>query len=269
MRMNRIATKVVRYGLGSVGASVYPTNKPPRGLDAVRDAMRFLCGDGARTNRGLDKAGNRYVFFDVGANQGQTIEEILERFPEARIEAFEPFPAAFKQLKSVADSHPNVTCHNTALGDSPGVLELPEVPLSTTNSLVNSQSAKDDADAKTVQIKVETIDGILDRIGVEHIHVLKTDTEGYDLHVLRGAEQAIADGRIDCILSEAGGKPAFEGQTSLIGLLEWARDHRYYLGGVYDQQWLLSPHSPHSFCNVLLVHERLLSERQMSKGIAR
>ena len=37
------------------------------------------------------------LVFDVGANVGQTVADVVRRFPECKVHAFEPSPASFRQ----------------------------------------------------------------------------------------------------------------------------------------------------------------------------
>ena len=52
------------------------------------------------------------------------------------------------------------------------------------------------------RVQIETIDEFCVSHGIDYIDFLKTDTEGYDLEVLRGADNYLASGKIRSILSE-------------------------------------------------------------------
>lgn len=54
------------------------------------------------------------------------------------------------------------------------------------------------------EVAVGTVDTFAREFGVEEISLLKTDTEGFDAEVLRGAKSMISSGRIFLILIEVG-----------------------------------------------------------------
>src|SRR3954468_16629026 len=51
------------------------------------------------------------------------------------------------------------------------------------------------------------------RLGLDHIDLLKIDAEGYDLHVLRGAQRLLKEQRIDVIQFEYGEAWPYAGST--------------------------------------------------------
>jgi hypothetical protein len=69
------------------------------------------------------------------------------------------------------------------------------------------------------------------------------------------------------VIAESGGKPRYEGHTSMAALLEWAEHAEFFLAGVYDQDSLLNPALEDSFCNMMFIRKDLLPARQRSRGI--
>ena len=62
--------------------------------------------------------------------------------------------------------------------------------LSTAHRLLTGHLAprpNSDADTTEVPVRVETLDGYCERHGIDSIDLLKVDTQGYDLNVLKGA----------------------------------------------------------------------------------
>src|SRR5688500_4768537 len=68
------------------------------------------------------------VVFDVGANVGQTAQEIVSAFPSARVFAFEPVPSTFRQLEASVAPYPAVICVNAALGAQGGEARVTNIP---------------------------------------------------------------------------------------------------------------------------------------------
>jgi FkbM family methyltransferase len=144
------------------------------------------------------------VFFDVGANIGQTSSTALASFPEALVFAFEPDKTSFDAL--IRNIHnARFQAHNLALSDRPGEARFFDYgALATSNSLVeNSQYALRAQHAATVRtVQCETLDAFCDRNAINEIDVLKIDTEGHELAVLEGASAMFAADRVRFVYVE-------------------------------------------------------------------
>jgi FkbM family methyltransferase len=144
------------------------------------------------------------VFFDIGANQGNYSKMLSQRFPEARIFAYEPHPLNYDAL--VRAAIPGVLASNEALGAEVGQTELYDYATadgSTNASLfrgVIDELRGRPAAAHTVQIG--KLDTIADTLGIGVIDLLKIDTEGGELSVLRGAGTLLRQDRIRFIQFE-------------------------------------------------------------------
>lgn len=172
------------------------------------------------------------VVFDVGANDGRTILRIQEQLASPRIFAFEPVASTYRMLVSRTQHLPNVRAFHCGLGaearHSPIYLnEIHEM---------NSLSPRWTAGAvATETVEISTVDRVMAEEGVEFVHFLKIDTEGHELEVLRGAEEALRGSRIGIVQVEVG-----VGQVDKSFLsLEDARRHLaargYLLYGIYNQ----------------------------------
>jgi len=60
-----------------------------------------------------------------------------------------------------------------------------------------------DTDTETELVNIETIAQFCQDREIRRINFLKVDTEGYDLEVLKGAEEILDEGRIDFVQVEA------------------------------------------------------------------
>lgn len=183
-------------------------------------------------NFGIVPQGKPPVIFDVGANIGQSSIWFLKSFPPATIYAFEPFRVVYEQLKKQLGGEPRVHCRQCAIGAADGTIDVPSQrdPFSQ----IGRVEAANGSHAETESIVVCKVDSFCSEQKIEYIHILKTDTEGYDLDVLRGAEAMLRSGRIGNIMTEASIQ-ADDGQhTSLFALMEHLRPFAYELHGIYD-----------------------------------
>jgi FkbM family methyltransferase len=187
-----------------VGRSLYCL---ARGEQRVDD-MRFD-GELDLQRRVLDanRAAPHFVAFDVGANHGEWTLALVDAFSTGednadRLEAhvFEPVPAARDRLTDrlkAAGVGERCRINAAAASDKPGVLEMIVMSESGgTNSLVYDEAMAKQA-IGFVSVPVTTLDLYCSKAGIDHIHIVKCDTEGHDLSVIRGAIGLLGTGSID------------------------------------------------------------------------
>ena len=204
------------------------------------------------------------VCFDVGANVGQTVAEMREAFPEAHIHAFEPFQAALAGLRSAVSADNKVTVVARAMGSTPGRVNVRPNPVSLFSSLAHH--VEHPAAHDTECLEVDTIDCYCAQQAIERIDILKSDTEGYDLEVLRGASGLLSSQRVSYVYVEVTLLPANR-QNSLFGpIFDLLAAHGYRFLGLYETFPLHFYDEPMVFCNALFVassvRERSLARRR-------
>ena len=160
---------------------------------------------------------------DVGANEGQTLRAFLEWWPNSRCISFEPHPAAFGVLAQTASQfEPRAIVRNYGVSDTTGgslLFASKSEPTQSSFKRVNrsadtvlshrglrgDKSAVEIAahlDEEQIEVEVVTLDTHL--VGCEPefdwtkngIDVLKSDTQGWELSVLREARQTLARTRV-------------------------------------------------------------------------
>jgi len=215
------AKTLVRHLFARCGFQIRAVGSPDsvRGLDLIHDA-RAILGDRSPV-----------VLFDVGANVGQTIDQFRGAFVRGRIFAFEPSPATFQALRRKYGGIADVRLENVAFGDQEGTF-----PLHVTSDPVNDSLLRPVwiDEAQTVPVRVETLDGYCARNAVGEIDLLKIDTQGYDLHVLRGARDLLGRHRVRLFCVEINFCPMYDGQADLLGLLSFADPLGYRPVGFYE-----------------------------------
>lgn len=200
-----------------------------RGLDPLRD---LSCLIGHKRNP---------VIFDVGANDGETMQEFLRVFPAANLVAFEPHAACGEILERKFLQHPNVSVQKVALGAHTGSSELHLFSGNRMNSLLpfdhvpGNLMSQTFASTGTAEVRVETLDAFCSERGIASIDILKTDTQGYDLQVLKGAASLLENRQIKTILLEVNFVPMYEGQATFSELHEYLSAHGYRLVDFYNQ----------------------------------
>jgi FkbM family methyltransferase len=140
------------------------------------------------------------LVFDIGANVGQFAMETKRALPKARVESFEPIPSSFERLVGNVAQYSDVTCHRIAFSDRTGTVQMSAEPFDDGNRIITG--AGNEAGEAVATVEASTLDDYLERNPVPFIHLLKTDTEGHDLNVLKGAEQTLRSNKVGVIQSE-------------------------------------------------------------------
>jgi FkbM family methyltransferase len=138
---------------------------------------------------------------DVGANEGQFAKKLRLLGFTGRIASFEPDPRCFASLAKARGEDRDWSIQPFALGDVEGEFSFNLAQDSQLSSLlapVNPENVKD-----RVAVPVRRLDDLTEQLssGIDApVILLKTDTQGYDLNVLRGAKGSL--GRIAGIFAE-------------------------------------------------------------------
>lgn len=141
--------------------------------------------------------------FDVGANVGDW-SLAAERFlgDNSYVYAFEPVKLTFAALLS--KSMKKIKPFNLALGKSDGESVIyTSTDYAGTNSLVLNEYVGHSGKSEKVQVISGTT--FCKKNQIEHVDILKIDTEGYELSVLAGFDEMLEEGKIDFIQFEYGG----------------------------------------------------------------
>src|SRR5690606_20272087 len=117
------------------------------------------------------------------------------------IHSFEPVLATFERMVERTQGWPGVHHHRMALGAAPGEQAIHVGESSVLSSFIETDVWEPSG---TEMVPVSTIDRMMEQLRIPRVHLLKVDTEGYEVEVLRGASQSLAAGSIDIIQVEAG-----------------------------------------------------------------
>lgn len=176
---------------------------------------------------------------DVGANDGGFARKLREAGFAGRIASFEPGAAAFAALSAASAADPAWEAQRTALGATEGRVTLNVQPGATDMASIlpaAERMARDFprvAAARPEEVPLTTLDSLAAQGLLPGERVLfKTDTQGYDLEVLRGAAGVLA--RSVAVVIELSVLPLYEGQPGYLDMLG-------HLEGAGFTLWGLSP----------------------------
>jgi FkbM family methyltransferase len=174
------------------------------------------------------------VVFDVGANVGAYSRAVLERIPSAHLFSFEPSRTAFTELETALSQRAVV--RRVALAEEDAQRPLwTDSPGSELASLTRRDLHRFRLEMNTSEmVELRRLDDLCAELEIARIDLLKIDTEGGDLAVLRGAGDMLG-ARVDVIQFEFGGTAIDTGEPlrSYFDLLEPAyRIHRLLPDGL-------------------------------------
>ncbi|MCP9913973.1 FkbM family methyltransferase [Cyanobium sp. BA20m-14] len=219
--MLKSAKNLSRFLARCAGLEFRRLQKPKLGIDPFNDLQYFLSGITEPT------------VYDVGANIGQSVDRFINIFPHSRIHSFEPSPTTFEQLKVHCQRHSNVSAWNLGIGSSDGALEFIENIHSDMSSfLLPSKLAWGEVTNK-VNTEVTTIDTFSKGRNIEYIHILKSDTQGFDFEVFKGAEEMMSENRIGLIYFEFIFADMYQNLPSFDQVFRYLTDNGFLLVSFY------------------------------------
>ena len=182
---NAVIRLLIPERLNVAGAVVVLNRKDP----VVSGALTFGVYEKPETKFFTAVCKTGMTFLDVGANIGYYSALAIARVGGGKVIALEPDPENFGYLQqTVAANHPtNAVCVQKAAGSAKGVATL---YASTSNRGDNRMYANELAD-RAVEVEVDTVDSILDELGVGPVDLIKIDVQGFEGQVVNGMRQAV------------------------------------------------------------------------------
>jgi FkbM family methyltransferase len=141
------------------------------------------------------------VYVDVGANKGEWSSVVLQNVSDGRLIAFEPIPAVCDELRQNLAGRP-AEIHCQALSSEAGTVTVNFIPSKPYLSSIETLGQDWNVEGQSVEVVRTTGDTFCAENGVDHIRLLKVDTEGHDLKVLAGFKSMLSADKIDIIQFE-------------------------------------------------------------------
>lgn len=192
------------------------------------------------------------VVFDVGANTGQTVQKWNKFFPKAEYYCFEPVGSTMITLKKNTAKFKNIHYYQCALGAGRKQAEIVLCEDSSLNSFVDIVK---EIGERTEIVQITTLDEICHSEAINYIDVLKIDTEGFDIEVLKGATSMLKANHIKFIQVEAGMNPYNKLHVPLQQFVNFLLPYGYVLFGIYEQHLEWTGEKRLSFSNPAFVCE--------------
>jgi len=241
--------------LHAVRSAAGLSQPPPAAPQGLAADLKRLFPDGATS------------VFDVGAYVGEFAALVHGAFPKARVWCFEPFADSYQRIRGRFDGEGWLKVENVALSDRTGAAELIVGDDRSTNSLVSAvvNQGVFQPGAVRVTVPLKTLAACASELlgGTPHLSILKVDTEGNDLAVLRGGEDLLRGSAIEAIHVEVMFIEHFKGAAGFLEIGAYLQQFGYRLYSFYDLK--KNPQGQLRYGNALF----LSAHRQTFAGVAR
>ena len=200
---------------------------------ARHSVHEFRFGFGPAQVRRPVSTPDRPIIFDVGANLGQTISEMRKACPNSAIHAFEPGAVAFEALQRTWSRTSNITLNYFALGSKEAKRPFNETLQHDMSSFLPTGQHGWGKNTNQREVSIKTVDGYCAANEIDYVDVLKCDTQGFDLEVLRGARQMMARHAIRLVYVEINFAELYVGQAAADEIMSLLRQNGFHLVTFY------------------------------------
>ena len=157
---------------------------------------------------------NLKYFLDVGSHMGTYSDLMLKDFKNCKVLMFEPQTNIFKKIRLKYKNKKNIKIYNYAISDKSGLKKI-YINRHDLTSTLSTFVAKNKylhlkaklfsttlpgMTLKKVKVKTKKLNEIIKSHNIKIIDLIKIDTEGHELEVLKGIQRNIKN--IRCVLIE-------------------------------------------------------------------
>jgi len=186
------------------------------------------------TLRVLGPVPHEHVVLDIGAHHGWFFHCWQDWCPLARVHAFEPYPGSFETMRGLYGNDARVTLNQLGVGAADGNLTFNVL---ADSKVSNSFLAPDPkawetlkyhtGDVTQIAVPVTTVDSYMKSRAIDDVFLAKIDVQGYELELLRGAEQCLP--KIRHIFIESGIERLYHGAPRFTEVFEFLTARGFHL----------------------------------------
>jgi len=161
---------------------------------------------------------------DVGVGYGTP--ELYRWFPTAQLILIEPNPKFHETLRENVLGEREGVLYTTAAGSAEAEAELQLAGTKTSFLTRTALTALSDRnEMESARVAIQPLDRIIEDEPLPRPALLKIDTEGYEMEVLRGAAETLA--RMDYVLAEVSVMKRFEQSYEFLDLCNYMAEHGF------------------------------------------
>jgi FkbM family methyltransferase len=187
------------------------------------------------------------IIFDIGANQGQSIQRFKKIFKNPTIHSFEPIKSEFNILKKKYYNDKNIILNNFAVGNKNNQKKNFYINTKTSTSSFNKLKSgtkwlkirskelglsTNKFTKEIVKTNIVTIDNYCLKNNIKTIDILKIDTQGYEDKILEGARKVLGNGMVLMIEVEIMFDNVYKKYLTFSEIEKFLIHNNYRLGGI-------------------------------------
>ncbi len=201
---------------------------------------------GAGMNLLQKNLSEKIIIIDVGAHRGETLRSFDKNAPKNYVYiGMEPNPDAYADFKRVANEiksdKSEIHCLTSAVGNKDGKVNFLRTKesavggiLSPVEGLSERVPTGDHHIAEEFEVDLVTVTSLVKKFALTSIDVLKIDTEGYDLEVLKGAIEIIEAKLPKIVITEVFFVPYRQDQAYFWDIATFMEKNGYHFVNLYD-----------------------------------
>jgi FkbM family methyltransferase len=185
------------------------------------------------------------LILDVGANVGQFAQSMRQIGYRGLIVSFEPLPDVMAETQRIMSGDHRWVGFNVALGEKEEALQINRTRSSIFSSFNRPTSEgtplfdNDNKVLETKEVQVRRLDNVLRESGyTKHLGktLLKVDTQGYEMHVLRGLGTYLQE--LPAVQCEISSVPIYERAPHMTEILAFLKDNKFRPACFFPVTWL-------------------------------
>ena len=189
---------------------------------------------------------DKTIILDVGAHRGESLRSFDKNATKSYVYiGMEPNPDAYVDFIKVAEEIKSglseVHCLASAVGNKDGKVKFLKTNqsavgglLSPIQGLAERVPTGDHLIQEEFEVDLVTVDTLANRFNLDSIDVLKIDTEGYDLEVLKGADSLLEAKIPKVIITEVFFVPYRENQAYFWDIALFLENKGYHFVNLFD-----------------------------------
>lgn len=155
------------------------------------------------------------VIFDIGANIGIASLWLAEKYPYAKIHAFEPMPENIALLKRNTQNNPNILVHEFGLSNENKTVPVyRNLDANNLGGFSEFRRENDPQNAGNLELvnfhmNVRSTQEVPDELQLKSIDLIKIDTEGGEFEIIRSIPLPLLK-KVSWLMGELHGRHVFE-----------------------------------------------------------
>ncbi len=171
------------------------------------------------------------LMIDIGSADGATAQLFAKSFIKSQIIGFEPIPESYKKAVNTTKHLNNVTIKNCCISDKIGFQEFYVTNNLDSSSLLKPTAIAYDNVQAASQIQVETSTLDAETQHLKSITLIKLDTQGSELMILKNAPETLKKTRF--ILIEMSIPKQYDNACQYFEIDDYLRSQGYKLIGLF------------------------------------